>query len=448
MIARWFPLIAMTLIGALLGACAGQPTSSTSKESLTPLTDMQSNSDRMIVLTVANDMQAVVSKAGSTFRSYDAWTPYQASAAARSMVSDLATEYQMRPVSSWPIAALQVHCVVFEIAKGADRDEVLSRLKRDRRVKLAQPLQSFSTLSEPTYNDPYVGMQTGFSDLDVAGAQEYSRGAGIRVAVVDTGIDLDHPDLQGRVAQSRNFIDDDRQRFVRDRHGTEIAGVIAADANNHEGIVGIAPEVKLVALKACWPDTPDSEGARCNSFTLAKALAAAIDQQVRIVNLSLGGPDDALLGELVKQGQRRGILFVGAVPPNGKAEGFPAGVAGVFAVDARVTDANSGVLIAPGREILTLTPGGHYDFASGSSLAAAHVTGTLALLLAEKGSLSAAELRTLLESTRTRVASRGGSMINACLAMTQLTGKNVCKTDVSSSNSGEAAKRTVVANQR
>ncbi|MGH8457023.1 MAG: S8 family peptidase, partial [Stenotrophobium sp.] len=241
--------------------------------------------------------------------------------------------------------------------------------------------------------------------------------------IIDTGVDAAHPDLKDRVTMERNFVDAGSAQFNRDRHGTEIAGVIAAVANNREGIVGIAPGASVLALKACWQLKPQADEAQCNSFTLAQALTVAIESSAQVVNLSLGGPADPLLSQLVEYGLQQGIIFVGAVPPDGGMSGFPVGVPGVIAVDVSGRAAGDAqVLHAPGREILTLTPGGHYDFASGSSIAAAHVTGVVALLLAQDAHLNAAAAYALLSRSSTSTADdrRDNVSINACVALTAL----------------------------
>lgn len=388
--------------------------------------------ERLIVVTVANDPAPAI-RAGSTPRTYEGSVPYAASTKARRTAAALAGDYHLRAVSDWPIATLHVYCVVFEIAADASRLELLQRLAVDKRVKLAQPMHTFGTLSQ-SYNDPYVSLQRGFQEMDVADAHQWSRGASVRVAVVDTGIDVSHPDLRGRVALIRNFVDADREQFKRDRHGTEVAGVIAAVANNREGIVGVAPEVKLLVFKACWQLVVGEDGARCNSFTLAQALVAAMDEKAQIVNLSLAGPADPLLAALVAQGLRRGIIFVGAVAPalaseSGSTDEFPSSATGVLAVDtAEGHVQRDRILLAPGREILTLLPGGHYEFASGSSLAAAHVTGTVALLLAQNRHLDARGLHALLSRTSARTATLGGVVesINACNALASIIGRATC----------------------
>src|SRR6202030_892738 len=125
-----------------------------------------------------------------------------------------------------------------------------------------------------------------------ADAHPWSRGEGVKVAIIDTGVDIEHPDLRGSIAAAVNFVDADDAQFRRDRHGTEMAGVIAAVANNGQGIVGIAPGARLFVFKACWQEQAGADAAHCNSFTLARALSAAFDAHAQIINMSLAGPDD------------------------------------------------------------------------------------------------------------------------------------------------------------
>ena len=403
------------LLALLLGACALGPT---------PSPGPPPALERLVLVTVDNPPEAPPARPGATLRAYDVVTSYGAGARARATAAALAAQYELRQVAAWPIAPLAVHCVVFEVPAGGTREQLLSTLARDGRVRLAQPMQSFRTLAAAAYNDPYLDLQRGFTEIDAAGAQQWSRGEGVRVAVIDTGIDVAHPDLAGRVAVARNFVDSDARRFSSDRHGTAVAGVISSVANNNEGIVGVAPAARLLALKACWHG--DAGEAYCNSFTLAQALTTAIESGARVVNLSLGGPADALLTQLVEHAVARGAVVVAAVPPGGALDGFPVGVPGVIAVDvAGGAEARRGVLRAPGRNVITLVPGGRYDFVSGSSLAAAHVSGAAALLLAERPALSPRDVGALLlRAGATGSASTAG--VNACAALVALRGDGRC----------------------
>jgi hypothetical protein len=397
-----------------------------------------SHDQRMIVVAIADKSDPVVG-AGATPRGYSGLPDYSGSARSRAAAKRIANDYSLREVSAWTIDALHLRCMLYELPADVDRDAALTRLRADRRIDLAQALQEFETYATPSpasvttsgdspdYNDPYIGLQQGFTIIDAAAAQRWASGARIEVAVVDTGVDAAHPDLAGRVASQRDFATSASEPPERDRHGTEVAGVIAAVANNGVGIVGIAPGTRLRSFRACWPVAVGSSAARCNTFTLAQAIGAAISSGARVMNLSLGGPSDPLLEQLVAKAIQRGIIVVGAVPPDSRTDGFPIDVDGVIAV--RSSDAPTFArpsLAAPGRDILTLEPGGHYDYASGSSLATAHVTGVAALLLELDPRLAPASLFALLSAS-----SRGeGASIDACAAIRSLTKKGVVCNEV------------------
>lgn len=396
-----------------------------------PDADVRANPERMIIVALPDRPEPVV-EAGSTPRGYGSLPNYAGSQRSRAEAAKLAQDYGLREVSAWTIAPLHLRCMLYEIAAGADRADVLAQLGRDRRVRLVQPLHEYTTLSSAaahaapasapsttTYNDPYVGLQRGFQAIDAGAAQRWSDGSGVTIAMVDTGVDASHPDLDERIAAHGDFIATLTDTPASDRHGTEVAGVIAAVANNHLGIVGVAPNARLLAYRACWA-VDDGDGvARCNTYTIALALGAAIASDARIINLSLGGPPDPLLAELTAYAVRNGTIVVVAVPPSRRMDGFPVAVPGVIAVASVGDPAPSGeVLAAPGNDILTAVPGGHYDYASGSSLAAAHVSGAIALLLELRPRLDADALYALLKRTQ----SGPGAAINVCKAGAELRG--------------------------
>lgn len=379
----------------------------------------------LIIVALADHRPALPAVGGSARASYRRGAGYGAGLGTEATAEALARDFRLQVEDGWTIAPLKLHCLLFRLSEGADRDAVLAALAHDPRVQLAQPLNRFETLqtpaeARPSYNDPYLTLQRGFAVMDAAEAQRWSRGAGVRVALIDTGLDASHPDLQGRVLSERNFVAPAHEPPTGgERHGTQMAGVIAAVANNRQGIVGIAPEARLLAYRACW-DVEAGRSARCDSFTLARALGAAIAADADIINLSLSGPPDPLLQKLTEHALKRGIVVVGALPPGGPGDGFPGGVPGVLAVralDDRAGAAGGPALSAPGRDILTLSPGGSYDFASGSSLAAAHVTGTVALLRALHPALDAPLARRWLEAT---------PGVSACTAIRHLRSLALC----------------------
>jgi hypothetical protein len=389
----------------------------------------RANAERQILVTVENPRSERALRAGSTPKSYGGGAArYEVSPRARRSIERLEARYPLKRLAEWPIDALGVHCAVFTITTAELRDAVLARLRSDPDVESAQPMQTFSVRTGGTYDDPYFDLQPGLTAMDIAGAHRRSRGENVRVAIVDTGIDDRHPDLAGRIEEYVNLVDDTVPPV--ESHGTAVAGIIAATANNGEGIVGVAPSARLLILRACWQSTASQAGASatCNSFTLARALSRAIQDRAAVINLSLAGPADMLLSRLLDRAIARGAIVVGAEPENsGSLDRFPAAVPGVIAVrSAEWPDAGAGVC-APGRNVLTLRPDGRYDFENGSSLAAAQISGVVALLRARNPRLEHEQALALLEQSR---ASRetSGCLVNACTALAHMLDGSNCET--------------------
>ena len=417
------------LVAVALSACASSrpraPQDDHASLGRAPVVDASAmDSQRDIVLAVANPIDPPATHAGSSLLGYAPSKHYGAGQRAAATLAALKQSYGLHEITGWPIKALDVYCVVVKTPPGMARDALLKALAKDDRVQLAQPLHDYAVYAaEPQHahqdNDPYASLQRGFVETDAALAHDFSEGNGVHVAIVDTGVDTTHPDLRGRIRDMHNMVDDDAAAFNRDGHGTEVAGVIAADGDNHRGIVGMAPKATLSIYKACWYPAALHAGARCNSFTLAKALAAIIDTDTRVINLSLGGPADPLLSQLLARILEQGRIVVAAMPPDGNADGFPIDAPGVLVVRVGGTSAAApGVLSAPGIDILTTQPDGGYDFTSGSSMAAPHVSGIVALLLALSPRLDARTAHDLL--LRSSKISNGKLQVNAAAAVAAL----------------------------
>lgn len=423
----------------------------------TPELPSQARADpaRFVVITVRNEPEPAVATPGSTPRGYGGTGVYQVSASARATVHSLERDYRLHEVSAWPIESLRVHCVVVRLPDLTPRSTLIAQLTRDSRVESVQPLNQFTTDTDssagesnapsppPSGKRPYLPLQSNLRELGVLQAQKLSQGAAVRIAIIDTGVDYRHPDLNGRIATRRDFVAGGD--FAGDRHGTEIAGVIAATADGGLGALGVAPQSRLIALKACWPLRQDAAEAACNSFTLAQALQAAISAHADIVNLSLAGPPDPLLTRLVRYGMQHGIIYVGAVPPahSGLTDSFPVDIPGVLGVQSAEDAATTSLhLLAPGRGILTLAPGGHYDFASGSSLATAEVTGIVALLLADGRRLPQARVEQILSRSSRQLTTPTGVLtsVDACAALADALSLASCqRTDPPSTGNTVAA---------
>jgi subtilisin family serine protease len=177
-----------------------------------------------------------------------------------------------------------------------------------------------------------------------------------------------------------------------------MAGLIAAVANNNVGIVGIAPLARIEVFEACWQLGPNSDAAACNTFTLAQALAAALEAHIPLINMSIAGPADPLLSALVQSGLKRGVIFVGSTAE--ESDSFPTNINGVIGVANSDHEYSGATLAAPATHVLTLRPGGEYDFESGTSVAAAEMTGVVALLLSANNRLTSDSIVSVLRSTQ------------------------------------------------
>lgn len=364
------------------------------------------DADRDILVTFHND-GAVVGRAAAS-APYRFRKRYAIGREALRHSRDIAAEHGLASVDHWPIRVLSVYCVVFRVPDGHDRDAVIAALRQDARVESAQRLQEFRlrSIRSAVYNDPYAGVQHGLDTLAITAAHRRTRGEGVRVAIIDSNADLAHEDLAGRIRRVEEFVADGERR---DReHGTAVASVIGARSNNARGIVGVAPAATLDVLVSCWHGDSDVV---CDSFSLLKALDFLLADPPDILNLSLAGPDDRLVARLLEKALAAGVVIVASSPSSQAA--FPASMHGVIGIGRSEAGDASG-LVAPGEQILVATPGNRYDFRSGSSLSAAHVSGVVALLLSAAPGQSTDRLRDVLTRSQSGVESRS---VNACTAL-------------------------------
>jgi len=332
--------------------------------------------------------------------------------ARRGIATELAREHGLTLVTSWPMPVLGADCFVMAVPAHAMPESVAQTLSRDRRVMWAQAMNVYQAQGRG-HDDPLYAVQPAARAWHLSELHEVATGRGVRVAVVDSGVDESHPDLQGQVALAANFVDG--RPALAEAHGTGVAGIIAARADNGAGIVGVAPQARVLALRACWQAAPEST--LCTSLSLAMALHFAITHDAQIVNLSLSGPPDRLLASLLDVALARGITLVAPVDVKAANGGFPASHAGVVAVAAE--HAPPGALLAPGRDVPTPVPGTRWQLVSGSSYAAAHVSGLYALLRELRGNAGARLPAAVI------VLEAGGS-IDTCATLSRASGVCVC----------------------
>ncbi len=324
-------------------------------------------------------------------------------------------------VDDWPIPILGLDCYELVVPDDETPEEAAAQLSRDPGVEWAEPLNIYKTQgARPvSYNDPLFPTQPTSSAWHLRDLHAMATGQHIRVAVIDSMVQADHPDLAGQVVVSRNFVAN--QPSTPELHGTGVAGIIAASGNNGLGIVGVAPKARVMALRACWQQSAAADlspAAICDSLTLAEALDFAITNGAQIINLSLSGPRDPLLARLLDIAIARGITIVGAVDHTAVDGGFPASHSGVIAVDdVPSTVSKPDVFNAPGIDIPTTQPGSRWYLVSGSSFAAADVSGLFALMR---------ERNPRARTAAFLVTTGPGGAIDACATLTKAAGPCGC----------------------
>jgi subtilisin family serine protease len=334
----------------------------------------------------------------------------------------IARAHGLKLLSHWPMMAIGVECYLMEVPPDVSTEEVLAALERDSRAAWAQPMQTFSSRA---YNDPLYDIQPTASAWQLEQLHEVTQGRGVLIAQIDSGVEVDHPDLQGQLRFVENTVD---ERYAAELHGTAVAGVIAARAGNAVGIVGIAPAAKLLVLRACRE--PVAGKATCDSLSIAKALQRAVELQAQVVNLSIGGPRDRLLGALLDALLARGVIVVAAAGAVARNDPFPASHIGVIAVaDARAPP-SPGLLTAVGADVPTTLPGGRWGVVSGASFAAAAVTGVAALLIEVKPEAGATRIDAWLR-LRPQSASAAEpttpALVDACRSVSLAAGRCACR---------------------
>jgi subtilisin family serine protease len=328
----------------------------------------------------------------------------------------IASEHGLTMLENWPMQLMGVDCVIMRVNDSRSPEEVAKELTGLNGVAWSQALNEFDMQGPPQassgpYNDKLFAAQPTSTTWHLASLHKVATGKGVTIAIVDSRIDTTHPDLAGQISASPDFV---TGRPQAERHGTGVAGIIAARPNNALGIAGVAPGAKVIGLRACW-ERPLGGSTVCDSLSLAKALTFALEHKVDVINLSLSGPPDPLIAKLITIGLSRGVTVVAAVDQKRPAASFPALIQGVIPVaDQRLSASAGAVYIAPGVDVPTTEPEGKWSLVSGSSYAAAQVSGLTALLRQVSGKRQAAS---------SLLGPHG--QINACAALARQSGKAI-----------------------
>ncbi len=276
----------------------------------------------------------------------------------------------------WLIESMGLYCLIVNFKDNSE--QALQALLSDKRVEWVQESNEFKLLaSEEGGNAEAMHSFTASSSLSKIPADV--DGSGVVIAIIDSGVDSDHPDLAPAIKLNTDFVAANGAAVTAaEVHGTAIAGVIVARQNEELGISGVAPGADLLALRGCW----EQQGGvtRCSTLSLARALNAVILNQPDILNLSLSGPSDRLLSALLRRVVSDGTRVMAAFDPaRSNHERFPSSNDGAQIVRAdRLNQEVADVFTAPGAQLVT-SPGSGYNFMKGHSVATAYASGVLAL---------------------------------------------------------------------
>lgn len=290
-----------------------------------------------------------------------------------------------------------------------DRYVILFRAPRNRNTKaLIFALESDPRIHSVQHNYAYDlaegSMQYALDVIGVEPMWESTAGKNIRIAMIDTAVDSSHPDLVGQnIKQISAF---DEKISAKLSHGTAIAGILSGNGK----VKGIVPDSHIIAVEAFRSSRKNRYKGRSSSYHIVSALDLAAQQQPHIINMSLTGPKDSLLNRAIHELHNNGILIVAAAGNGGKQAkpAYPAAYENVLAVtatdsaDLLYDQANRGDYIfisAPGVNIFTASAKRGYGLNSGTSFAAAHLTGLIALLMDKNPKLDSAAVIELLRAT-------------------------------------------------
>ena len=295
------------------------------------------------------------------------------------------------------------------LTQALDLPRLQDRLKSLPFISFAEEDRLVQAFQQP--NDPRYPEQWHLPSVSAPQAWDVTTGSSqVTIAVIDTGVDYNHPDLAGRCVAGYNYVMRNSDPMDDNGHGTHVAGIAAAVGNNSTGVAGMDWQARIMPLKVL-----DASGAGYDS-DVAAAIRYAADNGARVINLSLGGPDYSYaLAEAVNYAYNRGATVVAASGNGGSSVSYPAACDHAIAVgaldsaNALAYFSNRGPaldLTAPGVSILSTVPGG-YQRMSGTSMASPVVAGCASLVLAAHPAYTSSQVESALKSGATDLGSPG-----------------------------------------
>jgi len=323
-------------------------------------------------------------------------------------LSDAEFDKVIKPHGGYSVERIpEINFHVINLPAHADERAVLKILSRNRHVKFAE-LDKLVSL-EQTTNDPYLGNAWHLPKIQAPVAWDTSRGLGVIVAVLDTGVDSTHPDLAGQLVPGWNMFDNNSNTADVHGHGTQVAGVIAAASNNALGVASVAWQAKVMPMRISQPD------GWASFSTIANGLTWAVNNGARVANISYGVSGSSSVQSAAQYMRSKGGVVIVAGGNSGVYDATPPhaallSVSATNSSDARTSWSTYGEFIdisAPGSGIWTTARGGGYAAVSGTSFASPTTAGVAALIKAVNPNLAPSQIDTILTTTVTDLGTSG-----------------------------------------
>ncbi len=326
----------------------------------------------------------------------------------RPAIFRFAQDQRLALLDRHPLPLINAVLYRFRITDRREVPAVIGGARTDTRVAAMQPNYLYRLQDSGAANAAGLDMQYVVGKLHLQQAHDLATGNHVLVAVIDTGIDLQHPELHGAIAAGFDAIGGDRAPH---RHGTAMASAIVA----HGRLMGVAPAAHILSVRAF---DGEEAGAHSTTTRLVDSLQWTASSAARVVNMSFTGPADPAIHEAIAAARRKGMVLIAAAGNDGPQAppDYPAAYPEVIAVTATDSDdhllkvANHGPYVAvaaPGVEIFVATPNAGYGYTSGTSIATAHVSGLAALLLERNPRLTPDAVQAILTGTARDLGPKG-----------------------------------------
>jgi subtilisin family serine protease len=323
-------------------------------------------------------------------------------------VQRIAQGLGLNVISQQSLGALGRNAFRFSIGSGRSVRDVIRALEANSIVAVAQPNYTYKLGQSSSAEHKGDPAQYMVEKLQLEQVHRLAQGKNVTIAVIDSEADKQHTELQGQIAEQFNAVGEAEKAHS---HGTAMVGAISS----RDRLLGVAPGAKILAVRAFSESQQSAEG---TTFHILKSIDWAVSQGARVINMSFAGPRDPALERTLKRAYDQGVVLIAAAGNAGPkspplypgADPSVIAVTATDAVDRGFKMANQGPHVSvasPGVDVLAPAPQESYQMSTGTSIATAHVSGVVALMLERDPTLTPADVRKILESTATDLGPKG-----------------------------------------